>query len=66
MKTNKSVSHSPIKELCGFGLGCLVGGLTGVGAGLWCQTEVAIITSYAIGFLSGGFLGALITRRLTR
>lgn len=66
MNTNKSVSHSPIKELCGFGLGCFLGGLAGVVVGLWCRTEVAIITSYGIGFVGGGFLGALTTKHFTR
>lgn len=66
MNTNKKLNHSPIKELCGFGVGCLLGGLVGVSIGLWCRTEVAIITSYGLGFVSGGFLGAIITRHLTR
>ena len=66
MKTNKRANRSTIKELCGFGAGCLLGGLVGVAAGMWCRTELAVISSYGFGFTGGGILGAIITRRLTR
>jgi len=57
---------SSIKEMCGFGMGCLLGGMAGVLTGLLCRSEWAIISSYSIGFAGGGFLGALIVKRLTK
>ena len=53
-------------EVSGFGLGCLLGGSMGVLAGLLLKNETAIVVSYGIGFAGGGFLGAFITRRLTK
>ena len=66
MKKVQNPQHSTVTELCGFCVGCLLGGLGGVAAGLWCRTEVAIVTNYALGFVGGGFLGAIITRQFTR
>jgi uncharacterized protein YcfJ len=66
MRNNKPRHRSSIKEVCGFGLGCLLGGLIGVSAGLLSRNETVIVCSYCIGFVGGGFLGAFVTRRLTK
>ena len=66
MKVLRKSSSRPIREILGFGLGCLLGGLTGVGFGWLCRTEVAIITCYGLGFIGGGLLGSLLTRRMTK
>ncbi|MDB4494183.1 MAG: hypothetical protein ACR2N1_06255 [Rubripirellula sp.] len=62
---NKKPLRSRIKEVCGFGLGCLIGGLLGALAGLLSSNETVVILSYSIGFIGGGFLGTSATRRLT-
>ncbi|MDB4749585.1 hypothetical protein OAF83_01640 [Rubripirellula sp.] len=66
MNNNKPHHRSSIKDVCGFGLGCLLGGLIGVLAGLLSRNETMIVFSYCIGFVGGGFLGAFITRRLSK
>ncbi len=62
---NKKPLRSRIKEVCGFGLGCLLGGLLGALAGLLYSDEIVVILCYSIGFIGGGFLGISATRRLT-
>jgi len=66
MKNQKHPQASSIKEILGFGLGCLLGGLAGAATGLLFRAEAAVATSYVIGFTGGGFLGTLVTRRLVR
>jgi hypothetical protein len=66
MNNNKPLHRSSIKEACRFGVGCLLGGLLGVLAGLLSRNETVIIFSYSIGFVSGGFLAAFATRRRTK
>ncbi len=65
MNNSQQPHRSRIKEMCGFGLGCLLGGLTGVLAGLLSSNETLIMLCYCIGFVGGGYLGACATRRLT-
>ncbi len=65
LMSNKNSHRSRINEVCGFGLGCLLGGLLGAVAGLLSSNETVVILYYCIGFIGGGFVGASAMKRLT-
>ena len=63
MTTTKKSKAQSIREIVGFGAGCLLGGLVGALAGLRWQSELAVMVSYAVGLAGGGLGGAWLTRR---